>query len=385
MVWFCVHDDHSSPGDTVATLASQHQISHAGVHAVTAEQRQFVQDRLAGYLAQGGKRALDTAKGIIDVIPHDQVVRAGALDFEDNLQTGVRVQVGTEWRSVHKNALGQLAERADIPMAYVNHLRESDWGRKVLAHNLREAMLHDQHRYLLRTVGGEVRGWLSDRFRRIDSRPIVQAMVEEVQASSGKMVVADGLHTDVRCALRLIRPEVIEVTPGEYVVFGMSWENSDYGAGAMSIRSFLLRVICWNGATMEQPMRHVHLGGRLDESIEFSDRTYQLDSEAMTSAVRDATRSMFAEAKIAGLIEQVRTAATEEVDADKVLRGMKGRLSKDETKQVAEKYSSADVVEVPAGQTRWRLSNALSWLANQVDDQERKIDLQRLAGDALQA
>jgi hypothetical protein len=31
----------------------------------------------------------------------------------------------------------------------------------------------------------------------------------------------------------------------------------------------------------------------------------------------------------------------------------------------------------------WRLSNAISWVAGQTDDPERKLDLQKIAGSVL--
>jgi hypothetical protein len=38
---------------------------------------------------------------------------------------------------------------------------------------------------------------------------------------------------------------------------------------------------------------------------------------------------------------------------------------------------------MPAGSTVWRLSNAISWVAGQTKDAERKLDLQKLAGSVL--
>jgi hypothetical protein len=32
---------------------------------------------------------------------------------------------------------------------------------------------------------------------------------------------------------------------------------------------------------------------------------------------------------------------------------------------------------------RWRLSNAISWIAGQTKDAERKLDLMKIAGDVL--
>jgi len=50
---------------------------------------------------------------------------------------------------------------------------------------------------------------------------------------------------------------------------------------------------------------------------------------------------------------------------------------------VKDVFSSADVEKLPPGQTSWRFSNAVSWLANEVEDEHRKLELQELAGTLL--
>ena len=38
---------------------------------------------------------------------------------------------------------------------------------------------------------------------------------------------------------------------------------------------------------------------------------------------------------------------------------------------------------LPEGKTAWRFSNALSWVAGQTNNADRKLDLQRAAGVAI--
>ena len=51
---------------------------------------------------------------------------------------------------------------------------------------------------------------------------------------------------------------------------------------------------------------------------------------------------------------------------------------------VLEKFNSPDIEFLPAGNTSWRWSNALSWLANESKDDRRKLELQNAAGLVLQ-
>ena len=92
----------------------------------------------------------------------------------------------------------------------------------------------------MRSLGGELRGFLSDRYRRLDSRPIIEAFATAVQHKGA--LPYDGYVTDTKVAIQAIMPEVYEPVPGEMVAYGLSLENSDFGNGALSIRAYLLRI-----------------------------------------------------------------------------------------------------------------------------------------------
>jgi hypothetical protein len=60
-------------------------------------------------------------------------------------------------------------------------------------------------------------------------------------------------------------------------------------------------------------------------------------------------------------------------------------LTKGEVEQVTTAFNSPDVENLPPGNTDWRLSNALSWVAGQTQDAERKLDFMKLAGAVIKA
>ncbi len=59
------------------------------------------------------------------------------------------------------------------------------------------------------------------------------------------------------------------------------------------------------------------------------------------------------------------------------------RLQKHEADSVVEAYNSADTVNMPAGNSMWRLSNAISWVAGKTEDAERKLEISKVAGQIL--
>jgi hypothetical protein len=104
------------------------------------------------------------------------------------------------------------------------------------------------------------------------------------------------------------------------------------GNGTHSFRTFALRVVCLNGMTRENLLKQVHLGaGR----------------RAMSKTqLSTATRA----------------------------------LPKQVQKSVVDAFESPDVINLPEGNTAWRASNAISWVARHTEDAEMRLDLERAAG-----
>jgi hypothetical protein len=329
----------------------------------------------------GARRAAEVIAIIQQDPPRDQILRVRAAAFEVAATGGIRVRVGADWYQSTDFALGQVAARAGIPAAYLRELaapKAAPW-----QHDLAADILGRHHgnagdaRILARSVNGQLRGWLSDRYRRLDSRPLVDALANE--ALKAGAVPIDGVATETRVAIKVILPQILEPLPGEFVVAGAEWSNSDYGNGVHSFRTYLLRVQCLNGATTENLLKQVHLGGRLSDTIEYSDRTHRLDTAASVSALRDVVRSAFSPTSRDRLMDTIR-ASHERSMSPKQLAGATKTFPKHVQKSVVDAFDSADVINLPEGQTAWRASNAISWIARHTEDAEMRLELERAAG-----
>lgn len=331
----------------------------------------------------GAVSAAKVIARIHDEQPKDQIVRTRAMSFFPE-GGGLRIQAADGQGALAPTdyALGQLASKASVPSAYLRELagtRDHGWKVDLAATILgRHYANATSERMLLRSVGGELRGFLSDRYRRLDSRPLVDALATEAQALGA--IPVDGTFTETRFALKVILPTIIEPLPGEFLVLGLEWSNSDYGNGTHGVRAFGLRVACLNGMVRENMLREVHLGGRLNDSIEYSDRTFRLDTAASVSALRDTVRGALGPKAVQTLTESIRAAADKEY-SKRELVGVVGKATDKKTaKQIVDAYGSEDCINLPAGQTAWRASNAISWVARSVEDPEKRLDLERLAG-----
>jgi hypothetical protein len=167
------------------------------------------------------------------------------------------------------------------------------------------------------------------------------------------------------------------------LAYGVVWGNSDYGAGALSVREFILRLWCTNYAITEETLREVHLGGRLTEDDIWSARTYELDTKRSASMVSDALGKALTPGRVNEIMAGIKAADEEKVDPKQVATYLKKHLGVGDAKTVIEAFASADIENLPAGQSKWRLSNAISWIAGKQTDADKKMDMMKLAGSAL--
>lgn len=335
-------------------------------------------------LIENGKR---NAAAVVEQVENQQPV--DAIIYGDRVKVTPDLMLDaviaeTEKQKIHRHALAQMAEVAGVKDGYARALFEKgDWGKELLATNLNELFKHDEKRHLVRVVDGEVRGFLSDKFRRRDARPLLDAFIGACQLLGA--VPVDGHALETKVAVKAVLPVVFEPVPNEIVGIGIQFGTSDFGHGAQTLRTLLLRLWCTNFATLEEMMREVHVGGRISEDFEYSERTMRLDTAASASAIRDVVKSALAPERVAEVMDGIRAANEAKIDSRSVGAFLKARLNKSETAAAVEKFNSPDVELLPPGNTMWRLSNAVSWLAGETKDGARKLELEQVAGELLRA
>lgn len=350
--------------------------------ALARERASIAMGKLEGIIEAGRAQSQTVVERVMSEVPTDRIVKAPALDW-GVADHKVALGIGDASFGVHQHALGQAAERAGVPLRYLNDLIAGvDWQQDLAGSILNTHYDNDAAKYLVREVKGSVRAVLSDRYRRLDSRPLLDAFLGEARELG--LVPVGGTVADIRVSLKTIFPQVIEPVPGDHCIIGLDWANSDYGAGAYTMRLYLMRLLCLNGLVGENAMSTVHLGRQIAESITLSSRTMELDTEAMISATRDIARGVIDVEAREKLIAHVRDAASTKLRGDVVAQGrLANALNKTEQKRVRELFTGPEVVMLPPEPTKWRLSNALSWMANEADDPMRKLELERLAGEAI--
>lgn len=341
--------------------------------------------KLQEYITSGQRQALIALRRIETEVPQDRVVPINRISFEDGGPALVMKLAGDDKAfGLHRHALGQAASRLGFPMKLMNELRaRGAWGAQLAAHNLTELASHAPgDKILVRAVHGQARGILSASYKTDDSRPALDALLNVCREVGAVVTYADAL--DTRVSVKVMVGEPVEIFPGEWCVVGLDYRTSDYGNGAREMMGWVLRLLCINGAVVTTSFRKVHLGGRIQDEVEYSTRTRKLNEQFTASATRDMAKALLGPAAVEKMVVQVRAAHAADLKVDEALALLKKSVSKEDQKLIVDKYNSPDVELLPPGNTAWRFSNAISWLAGQVEDADKKLDLQALAGSVIE-
>jgi hypothetical protein len=357
--------------------------------AAVAETDARFQAELEGIIEKGRASAGALIERISGEVPKDTIAASRSLTLQPlgNGRFGLD-EKSTGMAPLHDNAIAQICDRYGIPSLYRSKLAErGDFGAGLLADNLNRLIQHDPVKPLLvREVNGEVRAVLSNAFRRMDSRPIVETFASACHDFGA--VPVEGVGGDLRWEIKALLPTIYRpgVDGTEALALGIALSNSDFGCGALSMRMFCLRVWCTNYAKLEEALRQIHLGKRLGDNAEFSERTLRLDTETMVSATGDLVRSLLAPEKVEGTLRRISDAMNREADPKTFLAGLGRRgLLKMEVEQVEETLLSGSIRQLPMGNTAYRMSNAISWVAKSAVKAERRLELEEIAGQLLVA
>ena len=153
----------------------------------------------------------------------------------------------------------QLAEKLNIPYAYFERMRAEQ--PELLDRNVNTWLQTDNERRMIRTLDGQVRAVLSDRYRRLDNYdlmvnvlPILQ-MLPDVRFESVEL-------TETKMYIKIITPRVeYEIAPGDFVQAGIVLTSSEVGHGMLSVQPLVYRLVCRNGLiASDRALRKAHIG-----------------------------------------------------------------------------------------------------------------------------
>ena len=332
-------------------------------------------------LAQELERQLDTKK---DLVVSSPLVRHSTSEGGGTTLV-VEEASGPAAYGVTSLARRQLADKLNIPYAYFERMRESQ--PALLDRNVNTWLQSEPDRRLLRTLDGQVRAVLSDRYRRLDNYdlavhvlPILKGL-PELRFESVEL-------TETRMYIKCVTPQLkFEMAPGDIVQAGIAISNSEVGQGTLSVQPLLFRLVCRNGLIVaDRALRKTHVGRALggeEERIQvYQDDTLRADDKAFFLKVRDVVEAAVSEATF----RQV---------AQKLQKTRDIRLTGDPVKSVevlANRYTLNDTERagvlrhliVEGDLSAYGLVNAVTHFSQDVDDYDRATELEALGGKLIE-
>ena len=295
-------------------------------------------------------------------------------------------------------ASSQIATYTNIPKAYYDRIHTED--PSILAMNVNHGLQmainialakKSQTSRLIRTVDNNIRGFLSSRYRMLDSGDLLETILPILQQYHFNVVSSE--LTEKRMYLKVTTDRIQgEVKKGMVVQYGLVISSSDVGCGSVRVEPLMYECFCDNGTICQTSMRKFHVGkDQSSENIEalLSDATRTADDEVFWRKTRDVVIGSMNEinferelnllkeaneVKIGniGNLEQVVELTMKEV-------GISGEKKK--FKILEHLANGAD----GRGHTKYGLSNAFTWAAHQVEeaDYEECTELERAGGKII--
>lgn len=342
-------------------------------------------------------------QGISDTLVHP----TGMTFMKHSASPFVRLNYAhkTGLTTIHPHALRQMAGVAGFSITYLNSLTASGWSAEddgdswrldLLAHNLNE-LFHkgtfldrkkNVTKFLHRRVGDEVRGFLSRSYnRKLSTLNLLRPFIDTCKLYGAEPVEA--LSSDLRLNIKYMLPVIFEPIAGEYVAFGVTYTNSDFGAGRLRVSGSCLRIAAGTVIVMEDALVKVHLGSLIQEAdLELSEETEDAELLTYQSAVRDTVRALLAPATVEKTLKLIQLAAEREIPWFKLRQTLSKVLNKLEVDAVRKLLDgeSTEAVDLPPvhkvgeNATAWWAANVLGWMATKTSDEDKKSALQALAG-----
>lgn len=287
----------------------------------------------------------------------------------------------------HRNLSGRLS----IPWKFYERLRNDL--PVLLDENVNRLLRHHPSapapKWMVRTLDGTARAFLSDAYRRLDNWEIANAVLP-VLADIPDVRFEGCFITEKQMVMKALTPRVLgEVSVGDEVCAGVIIRNSEVGYGSLTVRPIVYRLVCKNGMVAEgNPegmMRQVHLGRRVQADGVgriFSDATVEADDRAFMMAVGDVVRAAVDEVRFREVVEQMQRAAETDpiVDVPAAVEVLAQREG------LSEAESSSVITHLARGGdlTLWGAVNAVTASAQDAHVSfDRSVELEEIGGKIL--
>jgi hypothetical protein len=283
---------------------------------------------------------------------------------------------------VLKLAHDQIGARTGIPAKYYDRMLTE--APDLLATNVNAWFRKNPEKRMVRTLGGDARAFLSNRYNRIENEEIAEVVLP-ILADIPEVRILSSEITEKRMYIQALTPRVEgKVALNDVVQCGVVISNSETGHGAVSISPLVYRLRCLNGMIANDGrLRANHVGGRIEETEAlYADDTRKADDRAILLKVRDHVRNAVDAVAFAKRVEAMSALTTAKVIGDperviEVLAKKVGATDGERTGILRSLIEGGDL-------TAWGLLNAVTAQAHTSKDYDRSVEFERMGGALLE-
>lgn len=302
-----------------------------------------------------------------------------------NNDKDVRIKVnGQGYFTLGEIAHEQIAARTGIPNKYYERLRLN--APNLLAANVNHWFTVTPEKRMVRTLDGNVRAFLSDRYRPLDNPDLAEVVLPIIQDLGCK--IESIAVTDKRFYIKAVTPRVMaEIKQGDVVQAGISISNSEVGLGSVKVDPLVFRLSCLNGLiSQDYSMNKYHVGrghegGDMAEEF-FSDATRMADDKAFWMKVRDVVKGAFNTDVFNKIVNSMRDITERAIEADVVqvvdVVQKKFGFSQDEKSGVLKHLIQGGDL------TQYGLLNAVTRMSQDVESYDRATEVEKMGGQILE-
>jgi len=167
---------------------------------------------------------------------------------------------------------------------------------------------------------GKLRAFVSDKFKTFDNVNLLNSALPQLMESPAQFQVVNATVTDKRLYLRL--KSLVHTGEGagvgDFMANGIGLQNSEVGAGSVSVYQIAWTLACLNGMQTQNKTRSSHItsGRDSDDWGLLSDQAKDADNRALELKIRDLVGVYSSRDSFDAVLESMKAAAADVIDAD---------------------------------------------------------------------
>jgi Domain of unknown function (DUF932) len=279
------------------------------------------------------------------------------------------------------HAHGQMASKLNIPKVYYDRMLKSS--PNLLSENVNHWLGTSENTSLVRSLRGQMRAVLSDRYRIVDNNDILAMVLPELGEMGDGIKIASCQVTDSRMYLKVINTNIEEaISVGDPVQAGFILSNSEIGCGSVSVEPFIYRCVCTNSLIIKDHRQRKNHVGRVTENNDlYAIDTLQAIDDAFKLKLRDLVQNAISISTFRSAVEDLQIAKTS------IIVGNPVKAVELTAKAIGLTQSESGLVLnhlIRSGDlSKFGMLNAVTRSAEDINSYDRATEIERLGSHVL--